>query len=327
MIRALRYLLIVSLAFLCVTCIRTQADPDRTRVAAVLKTSQNPFFQLMWEGIKNEAMNSGVEVDLFWPEKESDFQYQYDVLATKVDDYDAVILSPSDITHTGEYLPRLKRKGIIVVVLDILPRIPETSKREDYYDVFAGTDNRLGGRLAAEYAHKHVGDIKKITIIGGFREHVLKRDRIAAFIESAKILFPGAAIQIYTADYDRDKARRLAREKGAAIFNSDLVYCANDHMALGVLDVMDEMGLKRRPRVIGYDSIREAQQMILNGSLDASVIQYPALMGREAVRAIVSITEGKYVADRILIPPRLSVKKTMIGTVGIDELDEYAIRQ
>lgn len=320
MYKKIKYILLIILAVLITCCSPMKGDDKSIRVAAILKTSTNPFFQLMWEGIKNEAINSGIEVDLFWPEKETDFEYQYNILSSKAYSYDAVILAPSDIANTYKYLPQLKKKNITVVILDVMPQLPESALHNDYYDVFAGTDNELGGRLAAEYAHSYIGVINNAIIIGGFKEHVMKRGRIVSFINNAKRLNPNIQIQIFTADYDRLKAAHIARRHIDSIKSSDLVYCANDHMALGVLDVIREMEIKSGPHIIGYDSIREAQQMILQGEMDASVVQYPALMGKEAVRAIVALKSSEYVPNKIMIPPRLSIKQTLIGTVGINEL-------
>jgi ABC-type sugar transport system substrate-binding protein len=274
----------------------------------------------MWEGIKSESNRLGVDVDLYWPALESDIDYQYEMLDKKASQYDALILSPSDIQGVVKYLPPIKRTGTSIIILDVGIKLPAEAKENDYFDVLAGTDNETGGLLAAEFAKKFLNNRSKVVVLGGFPKLMTVPGRITAFEKHLRDLFPNINIIEFTADYEREKASRVAENNLNIFINSDVLYCANDHMALGVLDVFDRHNIKKRPHIIGYDSILEAQQSIIEGRMDASVIQFPSQMGKEAVRAVVALRKGEFVPRKIMIKPELSIRKQYIESVKLQDI-------
>lgn len=288
------------------------------KIAALLKTSTNPFFQLMWEGIKREADAAGLNVEVFWPESESDFEYQYDFLEHKASSYDVLLLSPSNPEGVVPYLPAIRHKGVKIIMLDIgLNSLPAGAEEEDYFNVFLGTDNEAGGTLAAKYSKQFL--INKVSprviILGGFKSHMTSPGRTLMFEREILSFKPDARIIKFVANYDRNNARQIAHNNIDVFRNSDLIFCANDHMALGVIDEMLARGLELPP-IIGYDSVKEAQQAILDGKLAASIVQFPARMGAEAIKAAIALTEGRPVQRQVLIPPAITVRKVQIETIN-----------
>jgi len=67
------------------------------------------------------------------------------------------------------------------------------------------------------------------------------------------------------------------------------VVAANDSMAVGALQAIQQAGAKRANGqpivVIGFDAIDQALQQIRSGAMDATIAQQPKLMGRLGVDA------------------------------------------
>lgn len=313
-----RILLLLLLIVQC-SC-NQQSEPKKLKIAALLKSSTNPYFTLMWEGIKSESSRLGVNVDLYWPALESNVDYQYEMLDKKASQYDVLILSPSNIYDVVKYLPPIKKAGTSIIILDIGVKLPDGVDEKNYFDVLAGTDNEEGGLLAAEFAKGFLSEKSEVVILGGFPQLMTIPGRIMAFENRIKELFPTIKMIKFTADYEKDKAVKVAEENLNIFANSDVLYCANDHMALGVLDVFDRHNVKKRPHIVGYDSILEAQQAIMEGRMDASVTQFPAQMGKEAVRAAIALRKGEFVPRQIMIKPELSVRKQYIESVKLKDV-------
>ena len=305
-----------------ISCAFQNESTRKIKVAALLKSSTNPYFTLMWEGIRSESSRMGIDVDLYWPALESNVDYQYKILSEKASQYDVLILSPSDIRGVVQYLPSIKKAGTSIIVLDVGITVPDGADEKDYFDVLVGTDNEEGGLLAAEYAKKFLNNKSNVVILGGFPQYMVIPGRITAFEQRIKELFPNINITKFTADYEREKAVKVAENNLSTFSNSDVLYCANDHMALGVLDVFGHHNIKKRPHIIGYDSILEAQQAIMEGRMDASVIQFPAQMGKEAVRDAVALRRGEFVSRKIMIKPELSVQRQYIGSVKLGDINK-----
>ena len=67
----------------------------------------------------------------------------------------------------------------------------------------------------------------------------------------------------------------------------DAVVAANDSMALGAIQAIQQAGAKRpnggRIIVVGFDAIDQALDQIRKGNMDATIAQQPALMGQLGV--------------------------------------------
>ena len=67
----------------------------------------------------------------------------------------------------------------------------------------------------------------------------------------------------------------------------DAVVAANDSMALGAIQAIQQAKAKRpnggRIIVVGFDSIDQALEQIRKGTMDATIAQQPALMGQLGV--------------------------------------------
>ena len=122
----------------------------------------------MWEGIKNESIIQGIDVELFWPKHESNFKYQESILKNEAKNFNALIFAPSNGDHVAPNLKELKNNKIEIVIIDSDLTLPPNAKRTDYYDSFIATDNELGGRLAALFALKHMTPASKVIVVGGF---------------------------------------------------------------------------------------------------------------------------------------------------------------
>jgi len=294
-----------------------ETDVKPIKIAALLKTSSNPYFQLMWEGIKRESDVLGLNVELFWPDKESNFEFQYDFLKSKAQEYDVLILSPSNPGGVVPYLPTIKRADTKIILLDLsLNNLPTNAKDEDYFDVFLGTDNEGGGRLAARYGKQFLISKRypRVVILGGFPAQMSIPGRTMMFEEEMRLFNPNTIFYKFTANYDRKMASSVVSTNLGAFMNSDLIFCANDHMALGVIDALSAKK-EKLPPIIGYDSVKEAQQAIMEGKMAASIVQFPSKMGSEAVKAALALLKKEKVERKILIGPEITVRKIQIETI------------
>jgi len=276
----------------------------------------------MWEGIKQKADEENLNVTLFWPKAESDFNYQYEILKSEAFEYDAIILSPSNVDGVAKYLPPLKAANKTVIILGAGVKIPKTEDSNEYYDVFIGTDNEIGGVLVAEYIKNKINPGSKIILLGGFPMYMTKPGRETSFLNRVRSYHANISISEFVADYDRQKAFQVTENNIGKFMTADVIFCSNDHMALGVIDYFKKFKIKKKAIIIGYDSIREAQQEIVLGNLDASVIQFPAIMGREGVTLLSNSIKNrkKITHENIYINPELSLRKVTVDSIKLGEL-------
>ena len=63
----------------------------------------------------------------------------------------------------------------------------------------------------------------------------------------------------------------------------DTVFACNDMMALGAVEAIRAAGKTGTIRVVGFDAVDDARKAIADGTMVASVAQFPDEMGRVAV--------------------------------------------
>lgn len=285
------------------------------RVAAILKSSTNPFFAMMWEGIKSEADRRNIDVELFWPQHERDFDYQTRTLREALSGrYDGVIIAPSNADLVGPLLSDWKRAGRAVIVTDVPVKSGEGARG---VDAFIGTDNAAGGRLAAEYADHFLRPGSHVAVVAGFD---FDQPRTVAFKAYLKARRAGIDIREFKGQFERGLTREIALKNISYFRTAAVVFCANDHMALGVVDAFKERSIRPMPVIIGYDSTKDAQASILRRDMGASVIQAPARMGTLAVSMLPDIMEGRAVSPETLIAPELTTARLAISHVKESEL-------
>ena len=107
----------------------------------------------------------------------------------------------------------------------------------------------------------------EIVIIEGTPASATSRERLNGFRE-ALADYPDIRVRLsLSGDYQRDVARAAFADTIDQLPNVDAVLCANDHMALGVLDVLGSVAGHREMLVVGVNAIPEAIAAIEAGRM------------------------------------------------------------
>jgi ribose transport system substrate-binding protein len=85
----------------------------------------------------------------------------------------------------------------------------------------------------------------------------------------------------------------------------DGVLCANDHMALGVLDALDALGAKSIPLIAGVNAVPEAIAAIESGRMLATANFNTLAMSAIATEAAVRFLNGESVPPEIMLPVQI----------------------
>jgi ribose transport system substrate-binding protein len=104
------------------------------------------------------------------------------------------------------------------------------------------------------------------------------------------------------ADYDRAKAAVAAERSLQQHPRLSGFFAVNDEMALGVSDTVRSAGKTGSVKIIGVDGIADALDAVRNGSISATVSQYPYVMGQMAVEACVAAARGARLPVRVDAP-------------------------
>ena len=275
----------------------TQAELDAVeksaqprKLALIVKTRNNPFFDPMIKAAEAEAKALGVALEVQSPAQETDKERQFaliqDVTARGVE---AILVTPADSKGIVPALKQAQEKGILIINLDNRVDAPTAKSAGVELAAYVGADNLEGGRLAGQSMVEALSGGGKVAVLEGIRGTDNAERRKQGFTEAVN-----GKLEIVsdTAEWDTQKA--YAKFQSMLAKHGDLqgLFCANDKMAVGALKAIDEAGKGGKITVIGYDNIPDVQPHLASGKLHATIEQHPDLMGKYGVRAAVGILNG-----------------------------------
>ena len=273
--------------------------PDPVRIGVVLKGLDNPFFLAMYAGVRAETAMLGVRAAVRSVTGDSDLAGERgQVRALAAQRQGCYVVNPITATNL---VPALRDVRGPIVNVDS-PVDPAAARRGHVrIRSYIGTDDFAAGRLAGTTMAALLRRGGDVALLAGLPSSANSGFRLRGFEQG----IAGSRVRVVervTADYDRTKAevaagQILRRHPRIAGF-----FAVNDLMALGVADAVRAADRAGRVEVIGLDGIAEALDAVREGSLAATVSQYPYVMGRMAVEACAAAARGAVLPARVVAP-------------------------
>ncbi len=279
-----------------------RAGHSRT-VAVVVLDVANPFFTDVVRGAEAALDNSGAMV-IVCNSDENPSRERRHLDQLEEQRVRGVLITPVD-NGSNERLEQMIRNGIPVVLVD---RGSRTRNR-----CSVAVDDVLGGRLAA--AHLVDSGHRHIAFVGGPASIAQVGDRhagAAAVVAEHQAANKSVKLSVLEMPALTTAHGRLAGEKIADLpagRRPTAVFCANDLLALGVLQEMTRRGLAvpGDVAIVGYDDIEYAAAAAVPLS---SVAQPRELLGRTAAELLHGeINDGEHHRHRqVVFEPELVVR-------------------
>lgn len=194
-----------------------------------------------------------------------------------------------------EAVQRAIDSGVVVIALD---------KDIDAQGVYRITGDHAGvGRTGAAYIVEKIGTTGTVAVFSTGTSGDDLDQRTQGFLDEIAALAPKIQIVRRTTDGTREDSRIEMITQARKDSKIDAVFAANDEMALGVLDAVEEMELENIQLIAGGGGMQEffsrmaATEMPM---LETSL--YSPKLGAEAVDYAMDILSGKAVQPERVIP-------------------------
>jgi len=196
------------------------------------------------------------------------------------------------ITPTSDaVVPALDRaieRGVKVVLLD--NDLPDW----DGKSAVVATDNRKGGELAGQWLAEQVEAGGTIAVLEGVPGVPALDDRVEGMLEGlgdkAKVV--GKA----PTDCAQDKGVAAAEDLLTRSPDVTAIYAACGPPAVGAIEAL--ANAKRKPEdviLVGFDASPDEVAAITDGTMDASVAQFPSKMGSMGMDTLAKVIKGESV--------------------------------
>ncbi|PKE17021.1 D-ribose ABC transporter substrate-binding protein [Macrococcoides caseolyticum] len=270
---------------------KTNKSNKDITIGVSLSTLNNPFFVSIKEAIQKEAKNNNFKIKVVDAQDDSAKQSNdIDDLIQQQVDY--LIINPTDSAAISSAVQNANAQDIPVITLD-------RSVEQGKVTQFIASDNVAGGKMAGEYIVKQVGEKASVGELEGVPGASATRERGKGFHIVADKQLTVASKQ--TAKFNRAEGLNVTQNMIQSHPDIKAIFAHNDEMALGAIEAIGTKDIL----VVGFDGNDDAMKSIKNKKLDATIAQQPALMGEDAVKAILDLKDGKKIKSEVKVPLKL----------------------
>jgi ribose transport system substrate-binding protein len=326
-------LIIVAISAMGVACTRPSGDKTsagkKLTIAVIPKGTTHEFWKSIHAGsIKaaRELSSPEGQVEIIWkgPLREDDREQQIQVVEGFTSQgVNGIVLAPLDNRALVRPVEEAKRAGLPTVIIDsALESIQIAS--------FVATDNRKGGRLAAERMGQLLNGKGKVLLLRYQEGSASTQEREDGFVEELKAKYPG--VELISSDQyagaTRDTAKR-ASENLLNRFGDEVqgIFTPNESSTAGMLLALQDIGKAGKVTFIGFDTSETFTDAMRKKQLHGIVVQNPFNMGYLGVRTMVEHLQGKAIEKLVdtgvtmVTPDNLDAAE--IQTLLHPPLDQY----
>ncbi|MCX6614284.1 MAG: substrate-binding domain-containing protein [Acidobacteria bacterium] len=267
------------------------------RIAVIPKATAHLFFVTVHEGVERAAREFSIEALWNGPSDETDSSRQIQIVDSMVaQGVDGIAISATDERALVAPLMRARAAKIPVVIFD------SAVAMEDYVS-FISTDNYGAGCLAARRLALLVGGMGSVAMIQQKPGGASTGRRESGFEETLAKEFP--EVKIVARQFsmgDRAKARAAAENILTAQAGLAGIFASSEASSIGAIQAIRSRGAKLK--LVTFDDSEMHREALKEGVVNLMLVQDPARLGYEAVKALAGFLRGEAQQKRLDLPVR-----------------------
>jgi ribose transport system substrate-binding protein len=296
----------------------------RYRIAVIPKGTTHDFWKSIRAGAEKAARERG-NVQILWdgPPREDDRQEQRNIVERffTSEGVSAIVLAPCDRRILLTPVEAAVAKGIPVVIMDSGLEESAALKSNPNYLGYVATDNKEGGRRAAD----RMGELLKskpkarVLMLRMQAGSESTEQREAGFAEKIRG-FPNIELIIPEdeAGVTVDTAQKASERVLSNHDDLDGIFTVNESSTVGMLQALRSLQRIGKVKLVGFDGSTILINALRAGDLQGLVLQDPFDMGYRSVLRAIDALEGKRPAEPIV--------HTNLQVATRENLDAPAIR-
>lgn len=250
--------------------------PEGFTIGSVTNEPANEYWALVGQGIEARCKELGITLDqqfAIGTEDQSGQLAAMETLAGK--GYDAYIVSPLTVDNLQGKVDELMADGKVVInpYLEVLQNA----------DVFIGSLDSICAEMAAKHAIEVLGGEGEVALCLGAVASKLVQIRCGHFKEYIEANSNIKVTEEMAAEWEADTAMQMTMDMMTTNPNIKLIWCANDNMAMGVVEGLRAKNLLGEVKVMAMDGTSVGLQAVKNGEMEATYANNPFLIGQMSV--------------------------------------------
>jgi ribose transport system substrate-binding protein len=292
-----------------------KSGDERPAIAIVISTFNNPWFVVLKDSAKQRIEELGYKSTVFDSQNDTGKETAHfdDIIAGG---YKAILFNPTDADGSVANVERAKDAGLPVFCIDREINAADVATSQVLSDSFSGCV-ALG-----EYFVEQVGEEAEYAELLGILGDNNTHNRSKGF-HSVVDRFPGLKmVAQQTAGFDRTQALDVMETILQGNPDIDAVFCGNDAMAMGAYQALVAAGKADRIKVFGFDGADEVVELIAEGKIAATGMQFPKTMARTAAEFADQWLKGK--RD---FPQKVPVAVELVTQANVKSYGDYGLKE
>lgn len=248
-------------------------SPPKYTIGVVLKAMDSEHWLSVRSGMMEAAQKNNMRLIVITAENETAFIEQNKIISDLLEnDIDALIVSPTNINHTKEFVDAAQKKNIPVFSID-----------EEIDDiVYIGSNNYAVGEMAAAFMTNNLPEGSEVSVISGSANQNAHIQRTAGFVDyieknSSLIIAKTTAAETQYR-HAMNQAGKLLRERP----NTRGIFVTSAIMTLGVIEATENFPVM----IVGVDTQNDAIMAVKNHNIDALISQDGHESGKLAIEVV-----------------------------------------
>jgi ribose transport system substrate-binding protein len=262
------------------------ASPHQPKVALVMKSLANEFFQTMAVGAKKHQAAHATEYELIVNgiKNETDLAEQVALVDQMIaQGVHALVIAPADSKALITVLKRAKDVGILVINIDN-KLDADALKQAGLQIPFVGPNNRDGAKRVGEVLAKKLQSGDEVAILEGVTTAFNSQQRKSGFEDAMKAAGM-KIIGVQSGEWEVEKASTVASGLLTAYPSLKAFLCANDSMALGAAAAVQNSPKAGQVQIVGFDNISAIKPLLAEGRVLATADQHGDQLAVFAIEA------------------------------------------
>jgi ABC-type sugar transport system substrate-binding protein len=288
---------------------------EQPAIAIVISTLNNPWFVVLADTAKQRAQELGYRATVFDSQNNSDKEAANfeNIIAGG---YQAILFNATDADGSISNVRRARAANVPVFCIDREINANDAATSQILSDSYSGCV-ALG-----QYFVEQVGEKGQYAELLGLLGDNNTHNRSKGF-HSVVDRYPGLKmVAQQTAEFDRTKGLEVTETILQAHPDIAAVFCGNDAMAMGAYQAIVAAGKADRVKVFGFDGADDVVQLIAEGKIAATGMQFPKTMARTGIKFADQWLKGK--RD---FPQKVPVAVELVTAANVHKYSNYGRKE
>lgn len=263
------------------------------KIAVIPKGLAHQFWRTVNAGAEAAAKETGAAIVWNGPAKETEIDKQISIIEDALNSgVNALVMAACHDQALIAVVKKAMDRGIPVITID-------SGVASDLPLSFVATDNVAGGKHAADFLAKAIGEEGEVGLIPFKRGASSSDQREQGFREGIAAYPNIKLVSVLYCESDAGKAMEVTQDMMTANPNLKGIFAANEPAVVGTVQALKAAGKAGQIALVGFDAAEAEIAALKEGAIQALIVQNPYRMGYEGVKAAIAAIEGKPVEKRV----------------------------